>query len=207
MAAYDVFGELFDLDNKIPETLNIADSDPLTVNFDALGYETAYYAVNMGSALIIYLLMPFGISIVLLVRHMARGRNSKLHNRANKYVKEFFFNSLIVSVEEMYIIVLICIFVNYVKIMEEGFILDINSIALILNSIIVFLYPVLIIALCFVEKETLLDDNVMDRIGILYEDLDLENKGKVVFIHLIASVARRLIFGVTLVFGTGYPLF
>ena len=75
LAAYDVFGELFDLDNQIPATLNIADSDPLTINFDALGYETAYYAVNMGSALIIYILMPFGITFVVLIRRIARDRS------------------------------------------------------------------------------------------------------------------------------------
>ena len=107
----------------------------------------------------------------------------------------------------MYIIVLICIFVNYHKIMQEGIILDYNSVALIMNSAVVFLYPVLVIALCFVPKETLLKDNVTERIGVMYEDLDLEKKGKIVLLHPIAGLARRIIFGLVLVFMTEYPLF
>ena len=117
LAAYDLFGELFDLDNKIPETLGIADSDPLTVNFDALGYETAYYAVNMGSALIIYIIMPFFITLMLFVRRVSYNRFPKLYKKSRRYVDEFFYNGIIMSVEEMYIIVLICIFVNFHKIM------------------------------------------------------------------------------------------
>ena len=86
------------------------------MNFDALGYETAYYAVNMGSALIIYILMPFGITFMLFVRRVSFQRFPKLHKKARRYVDEFFYNGMIMSVEEMYIIVLICIFVNFQKI-------------------------------------------------------------------------------------------
>lgn len=82
-----------------------------------------------------------------------------------------------------------------------------NTIALIINAIVCLLYPILVIALCFVEKETLLDDSVADRIGVLYEDLDLKKKGMIVLSHHIASITRRLIFAVVLVFATAYPVF
>ena len=89
----------------------------MTVNFDALGYETAYYAVNMGSALIIYIIMPFFITLMLFVRRVSHNRLPKLYKKSRRYVDEFFYNGIIMSVEEMYIIVLICIFVNFHKIM------------------------------------------------------------------------------------------
>ena len=161
----------------------------------------------MGSGLIIYVLMPFYITFVIVLRRWSRERNPKIFKKANKYVNEFFFNGIIISIEEMYIIVLICIFVNYHQIMQEGFIWDINTVALILNSIVCVLYPILIVALFFVKTDTLLEDEIADRIGVLYEDLDLEKKGKLVFVHVLASVARRIIFGVVLVFMTDYPLF
>ena len=97
----------------------------MTINFDALGYETAYYAINMGSCLIIYMLMPVFL-IVVYITYFLSPWCPKIRAKMKHLVDEFFFTAIIESIEEMYTIVIICIFVNFNQNTKTGVVYDFN---------------------------------------------------------------------------------
>ena len=46
----------------------LQETDPLTINFDALGYESSLFVPNMGSLIFAYILFPIVLPIVVIVR-------------------------------------------------------------------------------------------------------------------------------------------
>ena len=207
VVSYDIFGGYLELGRDAPWFSSPPDSVPLTINFDALGYETAFYWINMRSVIIIYCITPFYLLVIYSTYWVAsRGWFPTLAQTMRNALSEFFFNTLISLTKEMYLIVVICILVNINEYMVHGMSYDLNLLAVVLNSIAVLGYPVLCIALCFVDVDTVQSTAVTSRIGVVYADLNVDRLGKLALIEPIAQSIRRLILGAVLVFMTGYPI-
>ena len=207
IVAYDIFGVLLDLGNNVPKYMDLPSTGPITVTFEALGYGTAFYAINLGSVFIFYILEPFYIIWLFTSRWLYR--KCRLHKRAEKAqtnINEYFWNGFISSIEEMYIIVAICILVNIKYYMEHGILWDLNFLCMVINSIGMIGYTGLCIYLCFVPVETLENEEVKDRIGVIYDDLNIEGLGRRALIEPNSSNIRRIVLCVVLVWLVDHPV-
>ncbi len=54
------------------ELLNMPQTEPFTINFDSLGYETTYYMINMGSLLIIQAIYLLVTILAYIVRNVTQ---------------------------------------------------------------------------------------------------------------------------------------
>jgi ethanolamine transporter EutH len=84
---------------------------PFNSNFEELRYESQYFIRNIGSAILVILLMPFQIGIL----HMLSACN-KLHPKLKKLVMDNFFklkwNGFFAFYDDMWFILFFCALLN-----------------------------------------------------------------------------------------------
>ena len=203
----DILRAPLDLDENIPLYFDLPDSLPLTINFDALGYGTPFFAVNMGSVLVLYCLMPvYALGLYATYWVAGLGWFPRLHSQMSRALNAFFFEAIIGLVEYFYIIVVVCILLNVNEYLINGVTYDLNFLALVLNSIAVIGYLLLCLALFCFKVETLQSPGFQLRVGAVYRDLRLKGLGKIALIEPLGASVRRLGLGAVLVFLVDYPV-
>ena len=175
----------------------------MTLNFEALGYESSLFLLNMGSMIFVYMLFP--IIVALLFFMQIFGKTCK--RKARKALNRMFFDSILRFFEETYLITTLCCFINLKYAYNTKQYLDLNSILSYTALIIVVFYPLGILYLLIRLKEIQLDRaNVKKRVGVIYEELNLSN-GKTALIWPLFLNLEKLILAFVLVFVQDYPFF
>ena len=88
-------------------------SEPLSGNFEALGYESASFIHNFGSLFIFYIVYPIYVITLVLVRRISRKYSLKTFCKATNLLQDVFFNQIIKFTEETYMITVICCFIRF----------------------------------------------------------------------------------------------
>ena len=103
-------------------------------------------------------------------------------------------------IEETYLIIVLCSMINLQQVMFGQNTVDINcALSILAFLFIVIGYPISISILCYQNSTRLQTSRVFDKVGIIYSDLDLDEKGRVVLWQLLYSILRRLILGIVLI--------
>ena len=111
------------IEAMIGDLFVLQETDPLTINFDALGYESSLFVPNMGSLIFAYLLFPIVLPIVAIVR-WCTPKASWVYKKADAFLKRACFNSIISFIDESYLITAICSFTNIYAAIHERVDLD-----------------------------------------------------------------------------------
>ena len=83
--------------------------DPININFEAVGFESMYVLINLGSMLILFILFP-SLAFLEVVMRFIPARNTQ---KASKFLrKKLYWNSSIRFFKESYAIALMCALIN-----------------------------------------------------------------------------------------------
>lgn len=94
----DIYGWMFNFDNF--------DGKPISDQFSAVGYETTFFVLNLGSLYIFMVLQPI-FSMILWYLNCSCSfcfRFMKIRPRIQKYFKSFYWNGLISFVDSSYLV-------------------------------------------------------------------------------------------------------
>ena len=136
----------------IIEKLDLPQTEPLTLNFEALGYENAIFLLNMGSLIIVYLVFP---PYVITLCILSRFKNAKISGKANELLDQIFFNSVLSFLEETYLITTVCCFINILYVIETSEYLELHSVMAYAALCIVVTYPLVVLGLYLTPKDKL----------------------------------------------------
>ena len=189
IAAFD----FYDFTNMIHDNMNLEPSEIVNVNFSAIGFESKYFLVNMGTLAAIFLVY-FGL--ILLSPFLWAIRNScRCMKRSSKWLKgKLFWNSLITIVQESYMIFIVCILIN-LKVLNfiESFGLALMSVMCVAAFAFTILFPgYLLCKLCYYGKK-LKQKTIVKKYGNLYEELKLKAGKKVLLYPSFFFIRRYLI--------------
>ena len=126
----------------------------------------------MGSLIIVYLLFP---SIVILLLALTHCRNLRIRNKARQAIDRIFFNSILLFLEETYLVTTVCCFVNLWYIIDAKQYFELHSIIAYVALLIVIIYPLIIFYLNLrPDNNKLQSEKFKGRVGVIYEDLNFK---------------------------------
>ena len=184
------------------ETLSMPTTDPLTQNFDALGYESTLFVLNMGSLMLVFALFPVFISILVLLRcSMCRPR---VRSKANEMLNRTFFNSVLRFTEETYLITTLCSLINLRYVIYGGA-TDFNYVLAIAALLISAGHPTFISCVyLFVRTDAIKRSSFKKRVGVFYEDINLRG-GRSGLKWPLYETFQKFALAYVMVFSIDYP--
>ena len=124
----------------------------MLINFDTLGYESSLFAQNMGSLILIPVIFPFFILGLVIVQKVPLSC-PRIKKKAKEAHDRTFFNSILRFVEETYLIITLCSFINIRTVYTASIVVDFNYILSLASLCIVVGYPIAITKLYFSEVD------------------------------------------------------
>jgi lysylphosphatidylglycerol synthetase-like protein (DUF2156 family) len=165
-----------------------------------IGYESSHFTTNLSSVFFFYLGAPAYMLALWLFKQLANiTRLPWLIKYAEGHHEKAYWNFFIGFVDGTYLLVCIAALINMRQQHLGQLPADANFlIATIFFVAVVVGFPVFIVLNYLVcrGKEDLEDEEFQERQGGLYEDYDFKKKGKLVFIHTLALLARMLLLAV-----------
>ena len=101
--------DLIPIDSFMEKYGGMTPVDPIDSNFEAVGFESMYILINLGTILVLILLFPTLLFIDVILRLTRLSCSIKASNRIRDAL---FFNSTIRFIKESYAITLMCCFIN-----------------------------------------------------------------------------------------------
>ena len=108
IAAFD----FYDFGDIIHENMKIEPTDPIDANFEAVGFESQYWMVNLGTMFVFYLIY---IAIALFIApslFCCRTKSKRVKKCSKKLNKSIYWGTLITLINESYIIFVVCVLIN-----------------------------------------------------------------------------------------------
>ena len=138
IAAFD----FYDFTDIIHDNFGIEPTEPLDANFEALGFESQYFLVNMGSMAAFYLFF-FTLVFVSLVLTMCCGRCRRVEKVRKRLNRNVYWGHLITLMNESYSILIVCVLINIQTISFETTgqsVMSVLCVAFLIFSVIVPLF-------------------------------------------------------------------
>ena len=176
IAAFD----FYDLNEIIDSLLDLEVTDPLTPNFEKIGFESRGFLNNMGTMIFFYVFYPL---LILLHKISSKFRNSSRCCRKTQSRLQglLYYKLLITVIFESYALVALCCLIQLPIISFETYGLTIQGLLAIIFSALLMTVPYIMIRHA-VRNFHALEDGVMKRrYGALYSDLKLA-QGNMIFL-------------------------
>ena len=189
IAAFDVIRT----DGLYDQILDLPHTEPLTPNFEAVGFESLLLLYNLGSISLIalaLLLTMIGVHVLTYVPT----RFHRIHNFANKLEKALYWNSFIRIMTESFMVVLICCMINTSHLSWLSVSEAINS------TLVILIFGFVIGFTCWllytINRYFYQLENVTfkSRYGTAYEGLNFK-QGKLLLAHIFMFYLRRALLG------------
>ena len=188
IAAFDIVTEIDEINEDI---WHLDETEPLTPNFEAVGFETLWFIYNLGSitlvALVVILLM-ISVPFLTLI-----GKRYQIFAKASNYLKkELFWNTVIRGWTESYAVLTISCMLNILNLKWNSWGSTINSgLALIIQAILV-LFP--LIAVYYLNKffDLLRHKSFVNHYGSFYDD-KTTTRGKLMLLYPFLFYLRRFL--------------
>ena len=168
-------------------------TDPVNPKFEAVGFESQYFLVNMGTMAVFYGIYIINLIVAIVVSPCKKTKRSgKLRRFAKRMDKKVYWGSLITLVNETFVIILIAVIIN-LKIFNydtPGY--RAMSILCILIFTLILAVPTLLILLLLVNFDKLEDKDYMRKYGAFYENLNLK-AGRIVLLYPTWYFIRRVL--------------
>ena len=177
IASFDIFPTewLFDKIFKDLEHTN-----PLTVNFEAVGFESLWLIYNLGSITIIILGLPFLMLFVLILS--ALGKYFHKAEAASHYLKrKLFWNAFIRLITESYTMLIIGCMINSKHIKWYNLSAGINSLLVYLIFIVLISYPIFIVYYLNKYFNQLNTAQFKSQFGEAYQGLALDKRDNILY--------------------------
>ena len=190
IAAFD----FYDFSDHIHELFQIEPTDPLSPNFEAIGFESQYFLVNMGSMVLFYL---FFFLLVLLSLILMLCCSSKRCKRVGKFraslKRKIYWGQLITLMNESYSILFICVLINAKVLSYDTKGLAVMSVLcaifLSLSILVPFIFTV---HLCRNSKE-LHKKKWFESYGAFYQGLDTRVGKKFLAVPVFFLIRRAML--------------
>lgn len=170
IAAFD----FYDFSDFVHDLFQVEPKETTDLNFEAIGFESKYFLVNIGSLAVIFLVYVSCMPFVSQYRRCQRGRCKKICKRMNRSV---FWGTLITLINESYIWIVVCVLINIQVFSTQGpgqTIMSYLTVFFLVASVVLPAYFICKIG-CNIDK--LDDKKIKGKYGSLYEGLNV-NKGK-----------------------------
>ena len=105
IAAFD----FYDFSEALHEIFMIPPTEPISSNFETIGFESSYFLVNMGTMLLFYIFYLVLLAVILPLLSISKSCQKK----RKKLSKKLKWNSLITLMNESYQIVVVCLLINF----------------------------------------------------------------------------------------------
>jgi len=183
--------DLIDCDNFFDQKLQLKETEPLSHNFDKIGYGSLYSIRNFGSLFFVFMLAP----TILALANLIGLCNFECCKKLKAYVnKAFFWNGIIGFLYENYMLICVCWMLNVTHFEWDGVGDTTNSL---FTLFLIFLSGGLLVHVCvFYRKNASKIENreehvdFNERRDFLYMDFDVkELKSKVMWLP-IATLLR-----------------
>lgn len=191
--------EIYDLNDHINDILDVPDTEPVSDNFEELGFESKYMLNNMGTMLIFYLIYP----VFMLAHWMTKRKLCRTQLCCKKFeesLKHFIYFKLIITVifESFAIVAISCLIgLQVIDFGSAG--LSVQSLTCIFFLVLITVMPVLMLSHVNHHFARLNDQLIKKRVGSVYEELDIR-KGKKILIQPMFFLLRRLVLGYAVVY-------
>ena len=117
-------------------------ADPINSNFEAIGFESMYILINLGTILVLLLMFPVLIIFDVLLRLTKWNCSLKASKRIRKAL---FWNSTIRFYKESYAIILMCCFINLQYFTWNTVLEGVSSSLTVLLIVVGLLFPIIIV--------------------------------------------------------------
>ena len=197
IAAFDYY----DFSNRIHALFQVPRTKPINDDFEALGFESEYLIVNMGSLIVPWLLHAVLI-IVLILISCCQCRSERARRLHQKIYRFLFWGFNITLVNESFMIVIVCLLINvkHLSFATPG--LTAMSITCLIFFGLYTIVPAIFILRTCTNHSALTDGKLkledpkwMSMYGAYYEDLHIR-AGRYVFFHPSFFLLRRLLIAV-----------
>ena len=101
--------DLIPIDNYVDKHVQMTPRDPININFEAVGFESMYVLINLGSLLILFVLFPALAFLEIIMRFIPIRNTQKV---AKFLRKKLYWNTSIRLFKESYAIALMCALIN-----------------------------------------------------------------------------------------------
>jgi len=101
--------DLIDCDDFFDRVLQLKENEPISYNFEKIGYESVYSIRNFGSLGFAFVIAPVVIILANLIGLCSCETPQKIKHRVNK---EYFWNGTIGFINENFILITICWMIN-----------------------------------------------------------------------------------------------
>ncbi len=128
-----------------------------------------------------------------------------IRKRFQGIIEGYTYNTLLRALIESYLDLIISASINLTRLNLNNKTERISSSVTLLFTAVLFFLPFFILFKVSRPRHELLDKQVRDEVGMLYEDLNLSSPNAFVINYYTIFVFRRLLFGLLLVFATEEP--
>ena len=108
VAAFDIF----DFDDAVHKAFRIEPTDPIDSNFEAIGFDSKYILVNMGSLFIFYVFYATMFCCVTPISRCCKRRCNRCHQCSTRLKRYTYWSALITLLNESLIILAVCVLIN-----------------------------------------------------------------------------------------------
>lgn len=189
--------DIIEVEPYVNAMLDLNSTEPLTRQFDKLGFQSMFLLNNLGPLGIAFLVYAFLI-IVLLVIDPFVGFSPKLGRFSNYLFDSLFYNSITSIMMESYALMATCVMINlnYIRWNSWGEIVQ-NSICFFSLGMLI-LFPII----CVIYSRHSWEQNQgsrRQRIQPFFDELSIK-KGPIVLLHPLYFLIRRFIMATMVVF-------
>ena len=187
-----------DLNDDINDIFDVPDTEPVSDNFDELGFESKYMLSNMGTMIIFYLIYPVLILAHWMVRKLCLA-NLCCEKFERSFKHSIYYRWIITVIFESYAIVAISCLIGLQVIGLDSKGLSVHSFLCIFFLVLITVTPFLIFRYVTYHFTKLNEQLVKKRVGTVYDELDLR-KGKKILIQPVFFLLRRIVLAYTIVY-------
>ena len=194
IAAFD----FYEIGEDVEYLLELEPTDPVSVNFDRLGFGSLYFIDNMGTLMIwpIFLISS-AIFIIILERCHAFTKIKSCGRLTRLGVGWLKYSALITFTRESFIIILLCALISLPIISFKTYGLVIQSSSTIFFLSTILLWPITLYCILAYNFYDLQQPDLRKKYGEAYKELNVNRKRKVLLWPCYFYV-RRIIFAIAI---------
>jgi len=186
---------------------NFPHSEPIGAQFGALGYETKYFAKNMGTPYLFSLIMLVCLTFIPCLNGLHAITSLSCVKSASNWLQEkLLWNSILVLLTENFLLIAISGCINLTELQFSNASTTISSVSCIIFLLLLIALPIFIFRFLDKKYHVLKNKQIQARYGSMFSKLDL-NKGRLVIAVPMAFFVRRVLLSLTVVWLRGYPVF
>lgn len=173
--------DIFETGDIIHAMMSIEPTDAVDENFGSLGFESKYFLVNLGSMVVFVIFYILGLIISPILSICSFGRFKGIKKLRNKLNRKIFWGTLIVLMNESYMVIIVCLLINIKILSTASAGLQAMSIMCVTLLFLSVFLPAFFLTKLYRDFEELETKDMKLKYGALYEDLRLDIGRKVLF--------------------------